>query len=181
MAFKLNGKTLPIDRGFTHNDIQYPRNWLRLSTQEDKDALGITWEADPVRASDVYYWNGELDNPKALEDVDAVDEDGNPVWEQELDNSDPENPVMVDTDVQVVTHGLKHTMINQVKHTAGTMLAQTDWYVTRKAEREVAIPADVVAKRAHVVAESERLEVAIAACADVEALIEVMNSQNWSD
>ena len=181
MAFKLNGKTLPIDRGFTHNDIQYPRNWLRLSTQEDKDALGITWEADPVRHDDRYYWNGELDNPKALEDVDAVDEDSNPVWEQELDNSDPENPVMVDTDVQVVTHGLKHTMINQVKHTAGTMLAQTDWYVVRKAEREVAIPADVVAERAHVVAESERLEVAIAACADVEALIEVMNSQNWSE
>ena len=181
MAFKLNGKTLPIDRGFTHNDIQYPRNWLRLSTQEDKDALGITWEADPVRHDDRYYWNGELDNPKALEDVDAVDEDGNPVWEQELDNSDPENPVMVDTDVQVVTHGLKHTMINQVKHTAGTMLAQTDWYVVRKAEREVAIPADVVAERAHVVAESERLEVAITGCADVEALIEVMNSQNWSE
>jgi len=181
MAFKINSKTLPLDRGFTHNDINYPRNWLRLSTQEDKDALGITWEADPVRHDDRYYWNGELDNPKALEDVDAVDEDGNPVWGQELDNSDPDNPVMVDTDVQVVTHGLKHTMINQVKHTAGTMLAQTDWYVTRKAEREVAIPADVVAKRAHVVAESERLEVAIAACADVEALIEVMNNQSWGE
>jgi hypothetical protein len=181
MAFKLNSNTLPIDRGFTHNDIQYPRNWLRLSTQEDKDALGITWEADPVRHDDRYYWNGELDNPKALEDVLAVDEDGNPVWVKELDNSDPENPVMVDTDVQVVTHGLKHTMINQVKHTAGTMLAQSDWYVTRKAEREVAIPVDVVAQRAHVVAESERLEVAIAACADVAALIEVMNNQNWSD
>ena len=181
MAFKLNGKTLPIDRGFTHNDIQYPRNWLRQVTEEDRTALGITWEADPVRHDDRYYWNGELDNPKALEDVDAVDEDGNPVWEQELDNSDPENPVMVDTDVQLVTHGLKHTMINQVKHTAGTMLAQTDWYVVRKAEREVAIPADVVAERAHVVAESDRLEVAIAACADVEALIEVMNNQNWSD
>ena len=179
MAFKLNGKTLPIDRGFTHNDIQYPRNWLRLSTQEDKDALGITWEADPVRHDDRYYWNGELDNPKALEDVNAVDEDGNPLWEQELDNSDPENPVMVDTDVQVVTHGLKHTMINQVKHTAGMMLAQTDWYVIRKAEREVAIPADVVAERAHVVTESDRLEVALAACANVAALIEVMNNQNW--
>jgi hypothetical protein len=48
-------------------------------------------------------------------------------------------------------------------------------------EREVAIPEDVVAERAHIVAESDRLEVAIAACADVEALIEVMNNQNWSD
>jgi len=178
MAFKLNGKTLPIDRGFTHNDIQYPRNWLRLSTQEDKDALGITWEADPVRHDDRYYWNGELDNPKALEDREESDVDGNPLWVQEYDAV---TESMVDTTERLVTHGLKHTMINQVKHTAGAMLAQTDWYVVRKAEREVAIPADVVAKRSHVVAESERLEVAIAACADVEALIEVMNSQNWSE
>jgi hypothetical protein len=179
MAFKLNGKTLPIDRGFTHNDIQYPRNWLRQATQEDKDALGITWEADPVKHDDRYYWNGELDNPKALEDVDAVDEDGVPLYVQRLDETDPDNPVMVNTAERLVTHGLKHTMINQVKHTAGTMLNQTDWYVTRKMERDVAMPADVVAERAHVVAESDRLEVAITACADVEALIEVMNNQNW--
>ena len=178
MAFKLNGKTLPIDRGFTHNDIQYPRNWLRLSTQEDKDALGITWEADPVRHDDKYYWNGELDNPKALEDREESDVDGNPLWVQEYDAV---TEAMVDTTERLVTHGLKHTMINQVKHTAGTMLAQTDWYVVRKAEREVAIPKDVVAKRAHVVAESERLEVAITGCADVEALIEVMNNQNWGE
>ena len=46
-------------------------------------------------------------------------------------------------------------------------------------EREVAIPADVVTERAHVVAESERLETAIAEAADVEALIAVMNKQNW--
>jgi hypothetical protein len=176
MAFKLNGKTLPIDRGFTHNDINYPRNWLRLSTQEDKDALGITWEADPVRHDDRYYWNGELDNPKALEDKEESDEDGNPLWVQEYD---AETEAMVDTTERLVTQGLKSNMIAQVKHTAGTMLNQTDWYVTRKMEREVAIPADVVAQRAHVVAESDRLEVAIAACADVEALIEVMNNQNW--
>jgi hypothetical protein len=88
---------------------------------------------------------------------------------------------MVDTTERLVTKGLKSNMISQVKHTAGTMLAQTDWYVIRKAERDVAIPADVVAERAHVVAESDRLEVAIAACADVAALIEVMNNQNWSD
>ena len=179
MAFKLNGKTLPLDRGFTHNDINYPRNWLRLATEEDKQRLGITWEADPVRADDRYYWNGELDNPKALEDKEESDVDGVPLYVQRLDKTDPDNPVMVNTSERLVTHGLKHTMINQVKHTAGTMLNQTDWYVTRKMERDVAIPVDVVAQRAHVVAESERLEVAIAACADVEALIEVMNNQNW--
>ena len=180
MAFKLNGKTLPIDRGFTHNEITYPRQWLRQASEEDKTALGITWEADPVRHDDRYYWNGELDNPKALEDKEESDVDGVPLYVQRLDETDPDNPVMVNTSERLVTHGLKHTMINQVKHTAGTMLNQTDWYVTRKTERDVAIPVDVVAQRAHVVAESERLEVAIAACADVEALIEVMNTQEWT-
>jgi hypothetical protein len=176
MAFKLNGKTLPLDRGFTHNDINYPRNWLRLATEEDKQRLGITWEADPVRADDRYYWNGELDNPKALEDVDAVDEDGNPLWVQEYD---AETEAMVNTDERLVTQGLKTQKMAEVKHTAGTILNQTDWYVTRKMEREVAIPEAIVSERAHVVAESERLEIAIAACADVKALIEVMNNHNW--
>jgi len=176
MAFKLNNETLPIDRGFTHNGIQYPRNWLRLATQEDKDRLGITWEADPVRHDDRYYWNGELDNPKAMEDVLAVDDAGNPLWEREWDAV---TETMVDTDVQVVTRGLKYQMIHQVKATANSMLSQTDWYVTRKVEREVAIPADIVLQRAAVVAESERLETAITASVDVVALIEVMGTQSW--
>ena len=181
MAFKLNGKTLPIDRGFTHNDIQYPSNWLRLSTQEDKDALGITWEADPVRADDRYYWNGELDNPKALEDVDAVDEDGNPLWEKVLDNTDPENPVMVDSNVQMKILGLKSNMVLQVKHTAGTILANTDWYVVRKSEKGVDIPVEVETKRDAVRTECDRLEVAINAVTTVEELITVMQSQNWGE
>ena len=180
MAYKLNGKTLPIDRGFTHNEIQYPSNWLRLASQEDKDAIGITWEADPVRADDRYYWNGELDNPKMLDDKLEVDEDNNPLWEKVLDNSDPENPVMVDTNVQLKTLGLKSNMIAQVKHTAGTLLAQTDWYVTRKSEKAVDIPVDVEAKRDAVRTECDRLEAAIAAVTTVEELISVMNNQNWN-
>jgi len=178
MAYKLNGKTLIMDRGFSHNEIQYPRNWLQLSTKEDRDALGITWEADPVRADDRYYWNGEVDNPKAMEDKDEKDEDGNQLYVQKYN---PETEAMEDTEEKLVTKGLKSQKIAEVKHTAGTCLAQTDWYVTRKMEREVAIPADVVTKRAHVVAESERLETAIAEAADVEALIDVMQSQNWSN
>ena len=75
MSYKLDGKTLSINKGFTHDEVQYPRNWLQNSTQEDKDELGITWIDDPVRANDTYYWNGELDNPKAMEDVKGVDEE----------------------------------------------------------------------------------------------------------
>ena len=76
MAYKLDDKTLCVGQAFSIGGNNYPKNWLQLSTQEDRDALGITWEDEPVRADDRYYWNGELDNPKTMEDVDAVDKDG---------------------------------------------------------------------------------------------------------
>ena len=178
MAYKIGNRTIQMDRSFVHNEITYPRNWIRLSTPEEKASIGMVWEDDPVRASDVYYWNGDVNNPKALDDVNEVDEDGNPIYVQEYD-ADTES--MVDTDEQLVTHGLKHTMTAQVKDTAGKLLSTTDWYVTRKVERNVDIPTDVASKRVAIVAESDRLEAAIAGATTVEALIEVMNSQDWGE
>ena len=176
--FLLDNKPLPIDRAFEHDGISYPSNWLRFASAEDKAAIGITEVTEPARADDRFYWNGDINLPKALEDRLEVKEDGTPLMVQVYD---PETEAMVDTDKQVVTKGLKSTMIAQVKHTAGTLLAQTDWMVIRKAERDVAIPADVVAKRAAIVAEADRLEAAIAAVTTVEALIGVMNGQRWGE
>ena len=48
MSYRLDGKKLRQGRPFEHNGMQYPANWLQLSTQEDKDALGITWVVDEV-------------------------------------------------------------------------------------------------------------------------------------
>ena len=179
--YKLGNLTLRIGRSFTVGDVMYPSNWLQKSTEAERTAIGITWVDDPVRADDRFYWDGDINNPKALEDREEVDEDGNPLYVQVLDNTDPENPVMVDTDERLVTKGLKSNMIAQVKHTAGTLLAQTDWYVTRKVERNVDIPTDVSSKRVAIVAESERLETSIKACTTVMLLIEIMNSQNWGE
>ena len=74
---------------------------------------------------------------------------------------------------------LKKQWIGQVKDTAGKMLAQTDWMVIRKVERDVPIDPDTVTYRAGVITEVNRLENAIASCADVPALIEVIMTQNW--
>jgi hypothetical protein len=175
--FLLDNKPLPIDRAFEHDGISYPSNWLRFATAEDKAAIGITEVAEEDTSYDPrFYWS--KGHPKALEDKLEVKEDGTPLMVQVYD---PETEAMVDTDKQVVTKGLKSNMIAQVKHTAGTLLAQTDWMVIRKAERDVAIPEAVAAERAHIVAEADRLEAAIAAVSDVEALIEVMNGQQWSE
>ena len=179
--YYLGSKALRQNSSFEIGGTLYPSNWLQRSTEDEKTAVGITWVDDPVRADDRFYWNGDATLPKALEDVDAVDEDGNPLYVKELDNSDPLNPVMVDTDEQLVTRGLKYSWKAQVKVIAGSMLAQTDWMVIRKTERDVDIPADVVTKRAAIITECSRLETAIAAAADMDSFIIVVQNQNWPE
>ena len=170
MPFKLGTKTIQLDTPFTHNDIQYPANWIRLASEEDKSAIGMTWEADAVRADDRYYWSGDINNPKALEDKLEVDQDGNPLYVKVLGVVDGK-PAMVDSTERLVTKGLKSNFIAQIKTTAGSILAQTDWMVIRKAERNVDIPSSVATYRASVVAKASELETAISAVTTVEQLI----------
>ena len=157
--FLLNGKHLPEGVGFRDaNGTQYPSSWLNLSTEEEKLAIGITWVADPIRADDRFYWNGDINNPKALEDVTETVEGK-----------------------EYITKGLKSNFIAQVKDTAGSLLAQTDWYIIRKAERNVDIPEEIALKRTQIVTEANRLETDIKASTTVEGLIEVLNAQNWGE
>ena len=67
----------------------------------------------------------------------------------------------------------------QFKNTANTLLASTDWMVTRKSERNVDIPEKVVTYRAAVLSELDRLEAAIIAASDIEEFISVVQSTNW--
>ena len=170
MPFKLGTKTIQLDTPFTHDDIQYPANWIRLASEEDKSAIGMTWEADAVRADDRYYWDGDINNPKALEDKEESDENGNPLYVKVLGVVDGK-PAMVDSDKRLVTKGLKSNFIAQIKTTAGSILAQTDWMVIRKAERNVDIPSAVATYRASVVAKATELETSITAVTTVEQLI----------
>jgi hypothetical protein len=84
---------------------------------------------------------------------------------------------MVDTDVQVIQRGLKHQMIAQIKQTAGLLLAQTDWKVTRAAEGVKAVDAATLAARAAIRAASDTNEAAITSCTSVDELAALQ--MNW--
>ena len=174
MAFEYNGSPISIDRPFVGPD---GTKYANLRDPAARAALGVIEVADPPYYDQRFYWG--VNNPKLLNDREEVDEDGNPMYVKVLDNTDPANPVMVDSEERLVTKGLKSQWTAQVKITAGSLLAATDWMVIRKVERDVAIPADVVAYRAGVVAECTRLETAIAGAADVDALAAVVAAQDW--
>jgi len=168
--FLLNNVVISIDSEQVINGIRYPH----LRDPALREQLGVVEVADPEQYDQRFYWSPTL--PKLLNDRLEVKEDGTPLYVQVYN---PATEAMEDTTEQVVTKGLKSQWIAQVKQTAGSMLAQTDWMVVRKAERNVEIPATVVTKRAAIVAECDRLETAITACTDVEALIAVVGAQGW--
>jgi len=130
---------------------------------------------DEIRPDDRYYWVTANDNgsytatPKALEDREEVDQDGNPMYVKVLGEVDGK-PAMVDSTERLITKGLKSNHIAQVKHNTNMTLAQTDWYVIRKAERNVEIPADVATYRAAVIAWATATEASITAVTTVEEL-----------
>ena len=160
MAFKLDGKPLAVDVAFTHNDIQYPANWLRLTTKTEKEAIGITEVADdPVYDSRFYWGDGTA---KVLDDVNEKDKDGN-LLKDEKGN-------------QVVTLGVKSVLKAQEKATAGSLLAKYDWYVIRKAEASKAIPTAIKTYRTAVRTACATRETEIDNCADTAALVTLYGS-----
>jgi hypothetical protein len=58
--FILDGKPLSPDVAFTHDGIQYPANWLRLATPEEREAIGITEVPDPAPYDQRFYWGPDL-------------------------------------------------------------------------------------------------------------------------
>ena len=160
MAFKLDGNPLAVDVAFSHNDINYPANWLRLSTAEEKTALGITEVADdPVYDSRFYWGNGTA---KTLTDTNEVDDNGDPVLDENGD--------------QLVTLGVKSVLKAQEKNIAGSLLARYDWYVVRKAEKSTAIPTAITTYRDGVRTACTTRETEITNCADTAALVTLYGS-----
>lgn len=174
--FQLDNKPLALDTPFTNDGIQYPANWLRLASPEERAAIGITEVAEPAIYDDRFYWSPS--NPKQLEDRDEVDQDGEPLYVQEYD---AETQSMVNTSKRLVTKGLKSQWSAQIKDTANKLLAQTDWMELRKLTRNIDVPAASAQYRAAVLVECARLEAAIEAAADVDAFIAVVTAQQWPE
>ena len=138
--FMLNGQPLPLDTPFIVDEIQYPANWLRLTTLEEKLAIGITEVAEAPVYDDRFYWG-------------------------------PGNPKDLDT--------LKTNWLGNVNQIAYSMLAQSDWMVTRKAETGTEIPADWAAHRAQVRIDCAMNKDLITQATDVEALVAVVMGLKW--
>lgn len=89
--FLLNGNPLPIDTPFEINGTHYPANWLRLTSIEEKNAVGITEVPDPEPYDDRFYWG--VDNPKDLDGLKTL-------WTSQV--KDTANKLLSQTDWMII-------------------------------------------------------------------------------
>ena len=155
MGYQLaNGTKLPLDVAWTDPDgIQRPANWLRLSTERDRELLGITWVAEPNTFYDQkFYWGAE--NPKQLNDKAILDADGNDTGE--------------------VQPGLKTLWKAKQDENAAGLLATSDWRVIKAKETSSNIPSVWKTYRAAIRTACNTRQAEIDACSDVPALQELL-------
>jgi len=165
-------KVFANPEGFTLNDNQYSSQIFTAWSKEEKQAIGIyEVETDSTNLKDESYYNNTNEifefkkgkairkwgtaTPKQLEDVNATNEDGEPV---------------IQDGKQVVIKGLKSQKIQIVKQQTAGLLSSSDWYVTRKADTGTAIPQEIQDFRNEVRAISNQQETQINACTTVEEL-----------
>jgi hypothetical protein len=146
---KLDNKPLSYDRAFTHAGIQYPANWLRLASLEEKQAIGITEVANDPTYDQRFYWG--VDNPKQLNDkTETVD------------------------GVEVKTTGLKTLWSATQGEIAASLLAPSDWRIIKAKETGTNIPSTWKTYRAAVRTACNTRQTEIGNAADVPALIELL-------
>jgi len=167
-------------------DVRYPAKIFSMWSQSELNAIGIyEVQTDSTNLKDTNYYintneqftfaNGVVTRSwgtataKSLDDVNAVDEDGNPV----LENG-----------VQVVIEGLKTQKKKIVKQQAAGLLAPTDWVIVKAKETGTNIPTATKTWRADVRTKSNEMEAMIDACTTVDelkALYEYTNTGTEED
>lgn len=151
---------------FELDEVQYPQNWLNLSTPEEKAALGlqeVITTNEP--GDDRFYWVSETLDKATLTYVNTP---------KQLDDSEEED----EAGKLVKTTGLKTAWTAQVKQTVFTLLSPTD-YIDIRNLRDPSYKPEWMAWRESVRDYSATTVAAIAACKNVDELAAVIAGINW--
>ena len=159
-------------KGITIGENQYPQSIFSLWSESERNAIDIyTIEIDNSKFKDEkWYINTDItysfdgSNAKGSYGDATAKAHADTKWTQE----DEDNGLGTKDDIK--EEGLKTVLIRRVKVEAETELNKTDWYVTRKAEKDTAIPSAVSTHRDAVRSKQAEMETAITNASDTPAL-----------
>ncbi len=160
----------------TIGDKQYPKQIFTLWSKAEREAIGIyEVEMNNTNKKDEQWYintnityafgSGKVTGSYGSATAKAI---ADTLWtsQDKTDGKIPEGKDVGD----VAVEGLKTIKKRIVKQQAAGILADTDWYITRKADAGTAVPSAVTTHRAAVRTKSGEMETAINNAADVDAL-----------
>jgi len=167
-------KLITNPKSLVIGDVRYPAKIFSVWSASELNAIGIYEvvtdssnfkdEAYYINTNEEYnFADGQATRswgtatPKRLNDENAVDENG--------------DPVLDDNGVQLINYGLKTDKKKIVKSQASGLLAPTDWHVVKATEvADYNVPENITTFRTDVRAKSNEMETQIDACTNVEEL-----------
>jgi len=169
-------KYFSYPKGFTLGDLQYPKDIFMKWSVSEKEAIGI-YEVvfdDSNKKDEQWYINTNQSFAFASGTVTAsygsatAKAHADTTWSQdEIDDGDAEEGT---SPGDVKTRGLKYNLIQTVKQQAAGILNDTDWYITRNAEKSTAIPSAITTHRDLVRSRQATMETQITNASDTPAL-----------
>ena len=165
MVWVYKDKEIQVGNRWTDdNDIQHPTNW-NIWDDDYKKKMGLTWKDDPKPFDNRFYSSADVAKP--LQDVKWTDKD-----------SDKPADVKVG---DIKSFGIINQLISDSKEQANSLLESTDWYVIRKAERDVDIPDNVKTYRTAILTQLGKIETAISAAKTLTAFKKLFQDTLDSD
>ena len=165
-------KFLNDSKGITIDGVQHPRTIFNLWTEAERNAIGIyAVEMDYSKFKDEEWYNN-TNITYSFDGSKVVGSYGDATAKAHADvlftQEDEDNGLGTKDDIKVA--GLKTVLIKQVKAEAAQELQKTDWYITRKTEKDTAIPSSITTHRDAVRTKQAELETAITNASDTPAL-----------
>jgi hypothetical protein len=150
---------IPAGSQFTWNGIDYPPNWVNLSSPEEKAAIGMVDVVYGQPANDQYYWVQQNE----------------PVYNAQTNQVDI---TFTNTPKDLTT--VKANAFNTVNNTAYTILQPSDWMVVKGIETSTPVNPDWNTWRASIRATADSTRTAVTGAADVDAVAQIMSSIVWA-
>ena len=165
-------KMLSGNQGVTIDDIQHPKAIFTLWTKDEREAIGV-YEVEmnnSKKKDEKWYINTDVTYSFGSGKVtgsygDATARKHADTLFTAQDESDGKG-----TEGDVATEGLKTVLIRDVKKSAESELNRTDWYITRKTEKNTAIPSSITTHRDAVRSKQASMETSITNASDTPAL-----------
>ena len=165
-------KMLNGNKGITIGDNQYPRAIFTLWTEAERNAINIyTVTIDESKRKDE-QWYINTDITYAFDGTNATGSYGDSTAKAHADANftAQDETDGLGTEGELKSEGLKTVLIRTVKLQAEGELNRTDWYITRKAEKNTAIPSAITTHRDAVRSKQAAMETAITNASDTPAL-----------